>query len=101
MNVKTIFERNALASFDCQVARAGGLLLEIVDSEWIRREQAVVADVPPRGMPRIVRVIENGDAEGLAFDRPAVIAPGRLFAPRVFARHARAQDDVPGRLTLV
>ena len=62
-------------------------------SEGIRREKTVVARVPPAGMIWISRVIENGDADGLAVHRTIVVPLG-TFAPGGAVAGAGALDDV-------
>ena len=56
------------------------LLAEVVPSERVGGEEAVVADVPGGGVSEAVGVVQDGDADGLAFDRPGGVAPGRCLA---------------------
>ena len=71
---------------------------EVVQPEWIGGEQTVSADVPVRGKPEAVRVIQDGNAHGLAVHGAVVIDPGGRFTPSVFVLVAFAADDAPSRL---
>src|SRR5256885_1859799 len=51
------------------------------EPERIRREQAVIARVPPDRMPRILGMIQYRDADLLLADLPGVVAPRRRLAP--------------------
>ena len=46
-------------------------------------------------------MIENRDANRLAFHRSGIIAPIALFAPGLLARDARAQHNAPGLFAFV
>src|SRR5437867_1923857 len=92
--VKAIAERRALAGFDFHVARALRLLFEIVDTEWIGRKEPVIAHVPPRGITRVVRVIEDRDADRLAIHGPVIINPLGPLAPGRVVAHPFAVYDV-------
>src|SRR5204862_8111830 len=52
-------------------------------------------------MPGIVRMIENGDADGPAVYGAAVIAPGSAFAPGRPVAYPFAVHNVTGRLALI
>src|SRR5213075_2691891 len=69
MDVEAVAERHTLAGGHVQVACARGLLFKIMEAERIRGEQTVVAHMPPGRMTRILRMIENGDADNLSIHR--------------------------------
>src|SRR5439155_2318190 len=81
MDVKAVAKRHALAGGHLQIAGARGFLFKIMQAERIRGEQTVVAHVPPGGMTRVLRMIENGDADNLSIHRTVVIAPRGALAP--------------------
>src|SRR5262245_59929137 len=101
MDVKSIFESNALSGFNFQVTGAPRFLLEVLDTKGVGCKQTVVAHVPPGRVPWVPWMVENGDANGLAFNRARVITPRGLLAPGIFPGDARAQHNIPGGLALV
>ena len=94
MEVNPVAEGYALALGNGEIAGSFGLTFEVVDAEGIGGEEAVVSDVPPGGMAGIGGVIEDGDADSLAVDGAAVIAPGGAFAPGGVVAEAVAVEDV-------
>src|SRR5256885_14554148 len=98
MDVKAIAKRHALAGGHHQVARARRFLFKIMEAERIRGEQTVVAHVPPGRMARVLRMIENGDADDLSIHGTVVIAPRGALAPGFSVPHALAVHDVAGRV---
>src|SRR5206468_6258045 len=54
------------------------------DTERIRREETVRADVPVRGSPQIVRVVEDGNAELLIRHPSVIVDPVSALAPDPF-----------------
>src|SRR5258707_9248671 len=50
--------------------------------------------MPPGGMQRILRMIENGDSHGLIVHRAVVIAPFGAFAPGLLIPLPGAVDDM-------
>src|SRR5438105_5355226 len=54
----------------------------LLTSEGIGRHQAVAAAVPAGGV-RVLRIVENGQADGFAAKRAGVIAPGGELPPAV------------------
>src|SRR5262245_49760057 len=83
--------------------RVGALLLagrEIVQAPGIGRKQAVRPHVPVRRIAEAGWVIEDGDAERLAFDGTVVIDPSRRLAPRFVVFQALAGDDLAARLAI-
>src|SRR6266516_4362208 len=101
MDVKAVAKRHALAGGHAQVARTRGFLFKVMEAERIRGEQTVVAHVPPGRMSRVLRVIENGDADDLSVHRTVVIAPRGALAPCFAVPHALAVHDVAGRISFV
>src|SRR5438876_2726513 len=90
MEVKAVPERKAFAGGNREVARARGFLFKIMNTERVRGEQAVVANVPPGGMTRILWVIEAGNADDPAVHRAVIVTPRGAFAPGFAVAHAFA-----------
>ena len=61
-------------------------------AEGIRGEEPVFTDVPPRRSLRVLGMIEDGDADGLAIDGAGVIAPLGAFAPGFLVAVAATGD---------
>src|SRR5437868_11379083 len=57
-------------------------------------EQTVIPHMPPRGMPRILRMIEHGNPCDAPANRPVIIAPIRALAPRIVVALTGAIHDV-------
>src|SRR5690349_10202712 len=95
MQVKAVAERDVFARREFEVA--GFLvreLLEIMAAKRIGGEQTVVANVPPGGMTRILRMIENSDADGFPVYGAVIIAPIGALAPGIGILDAFAVDNV-------
>ena len=63
-----VAQRQVAVGRDSDIARVGLILefFEVVLSKGIRGEEPVIAHMPPGGMPRVERVVEDGDAVGEA-----------------------------------
>ena len=95
VQIETVTKGDALAGGHGQIPR--GLIrerFEIMPTKGIGRKQAIIAHVPPGGMLRILRMIENGHAHGFVLHRAVVIAPFGAFAPGLLIPHAGAVDDM-------
>ena len=68
---------------------------ELVLTERVGREEAIVPHMPADGITEAARMIENGDADRLAIQRAVVIDPfGRLAPAGFLAGLAAAVDDL-------
>ena len=95
VQIEAVTKGDALAGGYSQIPR--GLIrerFEIMPAKGIGGEQAVIAYMPPGGMQRILRMIENGDTHGLILYRAVIIAPFRAFAPGLLIPHAGTVDDM-------
>lgn len=68
------------------------LTFECLATEWVRGDQSVVAGVPRGRVARILRVVEDGDTDGVSIDRPPVVHPLRGFRPDGFSFDSLAVD---------
>ena len=101
MHEDGVAQAQRLALRQHQVARARGLPLEVVDPEGVGRHQAVVAGVPPGGVPRVPGVIEEGHAQLPIPDRPGVVHPRRALPPDLLALDPGAHEGLArGHLAL-
>src|SRR5262245_52277638 len=90
-----VAESDALTSAQLQIAGLFILqLLEIVAAKRIGREQPIIPHVPPGRVPRVLRMIEKSDSNGLALGGPIIIAPIGPLAPGVVVALAFAVDDM-------
>jgi hypothetical protein len=95
VEVKPIAERHAFAGGDFQVAGGRvGELFEVMSAKGVRGEQAVIAHVPPGRMARVLRMVEDRNADDLAFHRAVIIAPIGALAPRFAVALTGAGDDM-------
>jgi hypothetical protein len=93
MENKPVAQRKALSVGDRKIAGAGRLaVFEIVDAERIGGDEAVLPGVPPCRMARILGMIENRHANGLALDLRPVIDPVRALRPNLSPAYALAVD---------
>src|SRR6185369_14868557 len=95
MDINAVAEGGAFAGGNDEVA---GLLVgeffEIMATERIGCEQAVIAHVPPGGMTRVAGVVEDSDPDRFTVDGAIIIAPAGAFAPGGIVLDAFAIDDV-------
>ena len=77
MNQHAITEVELLAVLELEVAVLGLIPRKVAHAKDIGGEEAVGAGVPVSGMPRILRMVENRDAQRLAFNRARVVYPRR------------------------
>lgn len=71
----------------------GPALFEVRNAERIRGDKPIVAGVPPRRVPQILGVIEDGNGDHVAIDGGPVGDPLRTLAPHVNATHAFTVDS--------
>src|SRR5215213_3422868 len=84
VNVDAVFESYFFVGTELVIAGTFGLrLIHVVLAEGIRGKEAVIARVPAGGMPRIGRMIEDGDADCLLLHRPIVVDPLGFLAPHL------------------
>ena len=64
VEVNPVPKGQRLALFQREIAQVGLILLalELVQAEWICREEPIVPDVPVCRMPKVMRVIQNRDS---------------------------------------
>src|SRR5437660_985107 len=95
MQVKAVTKGDAAAGGHSQVAGCFvGEFFKFVLTERIGREQPILTNVPPSGMPRVLRMIKNGHPHGLSVDRAVIVTPISALAPGVSIANARAANDV-------
>src|SRR5205823_5016927 len=76
VEIETVAEGERAAGRDRGVASAGRLSgIEVMEAKGVRGEEAVIAHVPRGGVAQVLRVIEDGDANGRAFHGSIVIYP--------------------------
>src|SRR5436190_2246592 len=94
MEVNAVAESDTLAGGNGQIAGTGGFLLKIVETEWIRGEKPVISHVPRSRMARILRMVEDGNADRFLIHRSIVITPLGCLPPRLVIADTGALDDV-------
>src|SRR5439155_24987416 len=95
MQINPVAKSNAPAGRNGQ--SAGSFVrqaFEIMLAKRIGREQAVIAHMPPGGMPRVLRMIENRDADSLSSHGAVIITPVGAFAPGLSVANSGAVNDV-------
>ena len=86
VDVDAELEAQGLARREGVVAPLGPVAREIVDTPGVGREEPVVAHVPVGGVAKVVRVVEDSQADLLPVDLAGVVAPRCPLAPRLALR---------------
>src|SRR6202453_3526665 len=94
VHVKAVAEGDGLSGGQGIVAGAFWFLFKIVNAEGIGGEKAVIAHMPPGWMAQVVRMVKNGDADGLAVNWTGIVAPIGAFSPGLLVAQAGGEDDV-------
>src|SRR5207244_372237 len=72
MDVKPVSKGRALALGNVKITSARRLVLKVMHSEWVRREQPVITNVPPGRVLGVGRVVKDGHADELPAHRTVV-----------------------------
>src|SRR5690242_14137829 len=95
MQIKTVAEGNTLAGRHDKVPRRlVGQPFEVMLPEGVCGKQTVIPDMPPSGVARILGMIEDGHADGLALHRTVIVTPGGTLSPGGAIAHAFTVHNV-------
>jgi len=65
-----------------------------MNAEWVGREESIIPHMPPRRVPRIIGMIEDGDAD-ISHRLAVIVAPIRRW-PKPLRRTRRWRDNMSG-----
>src|ERR1035437_10531319 len=94
MEKEAVAEDHALAFGYGKIPGVLWAFFEVVQPKGVGRKQTVIAHMPPRRMPGILRVIEDAHSYRRVLHRPVIVAPLGPFAPGVIILLPGAIDDV-------